>query len=306
MNVITLPIESSAPDKETCAHYIFSHRLDGLGTFIGEVLLATDSFVQTHAYTEKGEIRIQPRLFPNDMPEEERQQVIQLREEHGRSAEIIEQTSWFYEEPVPVPEIVWQPRKERRNLSGDLLRGLFHTGVTQLVSVYEIFIGDIARATYCKNHELLAIDEKQLTTAEIIQLGSYDNIIQSLIERGVGKLIFNVSYSSLVERFHRVLHVGIHDHASPVKLFPVHHLIEKRNIIVHNDGIASSVYVEKMKGYGEESVLQQNEQLPISFVSFYEDLAMIRELGHYIEKCIQERWPNIDYITYSPQVIQSV
>lgn len=297
MKELLLPMETSSLDQETYSHYIFHHRLDGLGTFIGEVLLSVDLFAQRYVYKDENEIRLQPRLFLNDMPEEERQSLIALREEHGRTDEIIRQTSWFCEEPIPAPEILWCPRKERRNLCGDLLRGLFHTAITRLVSVYEILIGDIAKEIYKNNHDLLAIEERQLTSAEIVELQTYDKVIESLIERAVSKLVHEITYPKLVDRFHRTFHVGIHDRESPVQLFAVHHLIEKRNIIVHNDGVASSTYVAKMQDYNDDSILEENDELPVDFVSFYDDLSMIRKLGSYIESCAQHRWPNLDLIS---------
>jgi len=297
MDTIVLPLESETPAIESYAHYIFRHRLDGLGTFIGEVLLSMGLFEQEYIYKSNDKVRIHPRLFLNDAREEQRQQVIALREKHGRTDEIMQQTSWFHEDPVPSPEIVWCPRKERQNLCGDLLKGLFHTALTQLVSVYEILIGDTARAILNGHNELLGVDERQLTSKEIVELQNYERVIDDLIERAVSKFTHNVAYPDLVTRFHSKFHIGIHDMNSPVQLFPVHHLIEKRNIIVHNDGITSSKYIEKMRGYNTPEILAEDEELPIDFMSFYNDLLMIRQLGTYIETCTQGRWPDLPYIT---------
>ena len=126
------------------------------------------------------------------MPEDKRKQIIALRDEHGRSDQIMQQTSWFHEDPVPSPEVVWHPRKERQNLTGDLLKGLFHTAVTQLVSIYEILIGDIACEVLGGYKHLLAIRENQLTSEEIIELQSYERIIEVLIDRAVSKFTYSV------------------------------------------------------------------------------------------------------------------
>lgn len=298
MNEIVIPIESETPDIESYAHYIFRHRLDGLGTFIGEVLLSMGLFEQEYIYKTNKEIRVKPQLFLNDMPEEQRQQLISLRNEHGRTDEIMQQTSWFHENPVPSPEIIWHPRKERKNLCGDLLRSLFHAALTQLVSAYEIFIGDTARAILRDEKELLAVDERQLTSKEIIDLQDYEKLIDVLIERAVSKLTHNVTYPKLVNRFHIKYHIGIHNRNSPVQLFQVHHLIEKRNIIVHNDGVASSKYIEKLSSYSSPELLDENEELLVDFLRFYNDLLMIMELGKYIETCTQKKWPSLPYMTY--------
>lgn len=298
MNEIRLPIESNTPTKESYAHYIFRHRLDGLGTFIGEVLLSMGLFEQEYIYQTEKEIRFQPKLFLNDMPEDQRKEMIALREEHGRTDEIMQQTSWFHEDPVPSPILVWNPRKERQNLCGDLLKGLYCTAVTQLVSIYEILIGDLAREIFKNNHELLAIKEKQLTSEDIIELNSYEKIIDVLIDRAVSKFTHSTSYPDLVKRFHTKFRIGIHDKHSPVEMFPIHHLIEKRNIVVHNDGVASSSYVERMRNYKQTEILEEYDEIVIDFVGFYNELSMIRNLGTYIENCVYKRWPDLPYMTY--------
>ena len=305
--VLILPIETDALPKETYSHYIFRHRLDGLGTFIGEVLISIDLFAQKYMYKGDSEVRVQPRLFLNDMPEAERQKMIRLREELGRTDEVMQATSWFCEEPIPTPEIVWRPRKERQNLCGDLLRGTFYAAITQLVSTYEIFLEDIAREIYRCNISLLADEKKPkeelliLTSLEIVQLADYDNVIEALMNRAINRLSRDMSYPKLVGRFQNAFHVGIHDQDSPIQqIFPVHHLIEKRNIIVHNDGQASLEYVEKMKIYNDSSILKKDEEVPVDFQDFYNHLSMIREIGKYIELCVQSRWTNLSYITCEP------
>jgi hypothetical protein len=295
MNEIILPIESNNLDIESYPHCIFRYRLDGLGTFIGEVLLSMGFFEKKYIYKTSEEIRFKPKLYLNDMPEENRKELIDFREKHGRTEEIMEQTSWFHEEPVKTPEFVWKPRSERQNLCGDLLRGLFFSAVTQLVSIYEIFIADLAKEIFRNNHELLAIPEKQLSSEKIIRLESYEKIIDELIDRAIRKFTYGTSYPKLVERFQTKFHIGIHDRNSPAQLFAVHHLIEKRNIIVHNDGVASSTYIERMKNYGNAELIKEDDEVIIDFTKFYNDLVVIRELGEYIETCVQTRWPNLQY-----------
>lgn len=234
--------------------------LDRLGTFIGEMLVAA------HLFEEKEPLLITIRPTLHD---------------------------WFKEllgklGPLPAPEITIS-YKSLKNPRRTLAKSLFYTGITQLVSCYEMYVGTLAEEIYQYNPKLLAVVERQLTSAELIALGSYEDIVESLINRATSNLL-TLAYPSMVQRFNREFHVGIHHAEAPATLFEVHHLIEQRNIIIHNGGRASHLYIERMNAYKGEAILKKYEDIPINFEKFFDYLYMLSALGDYIDKKVQAKW----------------
>lgn len=270
MKSITIPLELPKPKRNlTNACHELYRRLNPFGSFVAESLVSASLFEQKMRNEDFKEIQIKPDIY---------------YWYHVFLSEITEQKP----QPIPVPEITIKEDIKRQGIR-DLPRALFHTAITQLAAAYEIFLHDLAEEVYLKNTELLVAKEKQLSTEEILQLGSFDSIIEELKDRAVNNLI-SLSYPNIVERFGRVFHIGIHDKNSPASLFAVHHLIEKRNIIVHNNGWVSKNYMQRMSVYSEPSIIEFREEVPINFEEFFDDLELVVKLALYVDECIQKKW----------------
>jgi hypothetical protein len=201
---------------------------------------------------------------------------------------------WFgerhlnYPGPIPTPEISIE-HQSLNDTTRELPRALYYTAITQLVSEFEIYLGSLAREVYLYNPSLLAVEEKQLSSAELIELGTYDRIVQELTDRAVNKLVM-LSYPNLVQRFNREFHVGIHHSDSPASLFDIHHMIEQRNIIVHNNGYSSPLYLERMAGYNNPDVLKPHRSVRPDFLRFYAMLDATAALCDYVDARVREKW----------------
>ncbi|MCH7497718.1 MAG: hypothetical protein IH971_07705 [Candidatus Marinimicrobia bacterium] len=126
-------------------------------------------------------------------------------------------------------------KREWDKLRGDIPSRLYESSIVQLASHFEIFISELVSEVYFANTSLLAIDELQLTTRQILEIGSIEKIRQYLIEKATRNLISR-SYPALVEAFQHTFHVGLHQSHAPLPQVEIHHFIEIRNLIVHNDG----------------------------------------------------------------------
>jgi|GEM_PF-2635227 len=278
MKSITIPLKLPKPERNlTNACSGLYTRLNSFGSFVAESLVAASLFEKKMRSEDFEEIQIKPEIYYYDLSDAVLNKLLKRKMC-----------------PVPAPIINVRGDIKHENNNRDLPRALFHTAITQLVTAYELFLQDLAEEVYLKNTELLEVKEKQLSTEEILQLGSFDSIVRELKNRAVNNLI-SLSYPNLIERFGRTFHVGIHDKDSPASLFAVHHLIEKRNVVVHNNGWISKNYIQRLSIYSDPSIKELGEEVSINFEEFFDDLAMIMKLAFYVDGCIQSKWKVSSY-----------
>lgn len=169
---------------------------------------------------------------------------------------------------------------------------LFKNSIINISSSFEQYIKEIVSEIYTWNEGLLNINEKQLTTSEILEFDSIDSIKQELAERAVTALIMS-NYPNIVAKFERKFHVGIHDKSAPIELFEMHHFIEIRNIIVHNDGYCSSLFLKRLENYNLESPLGVTEshssvKIDFDYIDTIKD--KIISLICHIDKQVRLKW----------------
>ena len=167
---------------------------------------------------------------------------------------------------------------------------LFGAAWVQLATIYEVYLAELIGEALRDNLELISIEEKQLTTAEIFALGDFGKIRERLIDRWVFKFGMG-SYPVKVDRLQSKFHIGIHSDRAPIEIFDVHDFVEVRNVLSHSDGHASSEYHERMSGYGRQTLLRGRYASPtVDFrwlMGFSERLA---ELCDFIELEMSDRW----------------
>lgn len=192
-------------------------------------------------------------------------------------------------ESVSSPDIKIQP-DEREKLFKFVPAQLFNLSVVQLATLYEVFLSELIEDILWNNDKWLEIEEKQLTTKEIFDLGNLENIRMKLMERKVLDFAM-LSYPKKVERFEKEFHVGLHQKKFPLSLFEVHDFLEVRNVIVHSDGHASQHYVERMKNYNQPTLIQRRFSTPkVDFswlISFGKDLISLCSL---VDEKISQKW----------------
>lgn len=174
---------------------------------------------------------------------------------------------------------------------------LFQNTIVNIASCYEIYLRELAKEIYRYNQELLKIDEKQLTTKEILSYESLAELCDELIEKSVTNLIM-LTYPDIVKKFESKFHIGIHSKKSPMTIFEVHHFLEVRNIIVHNEGHASKLFFQRLNSYDEKSPLEIKGELnspktDFEYIASFKDKLIL--LAEHIDNEARSKWKTTEY-----------
>lgn len=257
-------IQDEEPPRPTDSLDELRILLERLGSFAGETLLALHSFRDADGRDKP----VRPALH---------QPSYGARDRRRRA---------------PAPEILVAEEAIPKLLRDNTTETLYYACLTWLVSAYEDYIRSIAWEVYQGNADhLLARSEYQLTSEKFLELGDFKRIKGELRDRAVENLIQSRPYPKMVERFEREFHVGIHHEASTVDQFAAHHLIERRNIAVHNKGRANEQYRARLDNYDrDEELLQGITKIPVDFTQLYDWIFMIEELCTHIDEEIKRRW----------------
>ena len=189
-----------------------------------------------------------------------------------------------------LPKIVLS--SDEGNLSGNLINYLFRHSLSQLVSNYEIFLNELTEEIFIRHDEFLAVDEKQLTTKDIFELGDLDSIREVLIKKKVMDHAMS-AYPKRVDLFQKQFFVGIHSKKAPITLAEVHDLMEVRNVIQHSDAHASPQYFKRMGNYKPDYKLLLEREHSTPKVDFEWLLSMVQnllKLTEYIDGEVAKKW----------------
>lgn len=184
-------------------------------------------------------------------------------------------------------------KNDNLNLLRSLPEQLFGSGVIQLAAAFEAYLGDVLADVHFNNDSLIRAHDKQLPVSTVLALESLEDVRRLLIEEEVAGFL-SAAYPSLVDRFERRLHVGLHSKKSPVKKCEAHHFFEVRNIIVHNEGRASSQYLERLAPYAgdppEAQLRKKGESFPVDFGWLFSQGRMLFDLASFLDKELTEKW----------------
>ena len=178
-------------------------------------------------------------------------------------------------------------------ISKNLAKNLFHHSISQLVTNFEIFLNEISEDILWRNKQLLAVDEKQLTTKEIFELKDLETIQSILIDRKIMNSAMS-SYPKRVEEFQKLFHIGIHAKKSPMLLAEIHDMIEVRNVIQHNDGHTSLHYLDRMSVYSDSEYTKllksEHSTLNINYTWLLDFGQRMVLLAEYIDTEVNSKW----------------
>jgi hypothetical protein len=178
------------------------------------------------------------------------------------------------------------------SLEAKMLERLFYTSLVQLASHYEMFLTKLAEEIYL-NNDLIKECERKLTVAEVMKFRDFDELTANVIKDLTTDLVHK-SYPNIVSSYEHGFHIGIHDKTSPISLPVVHNLIELRNVVVHNDGHASKLYLERTLSYKEQKLPKvltyEYESLEIDFPWLIDTAKFLLRLGNHIDQQARKRW----------------
>lgn len=125
----------------------------------------------------------------------------------------------------------WVPDGGSENLpeSHEVYRTLVtHAAFLLGYSYFEAFLSDLVRETYAARRTMLP-KNKELKYSDILSLGSFDAIVQSMIEKNV-RAVFGEPMSNIIKHFEEKLHLEWpHEHKADSEIASC-----LRNCIIHN------------------------------------------------------------------------
>lgn len=185
---------------------------------------------------------------------------------------------------------------KQNKLINNQLPILYQSSLITLVMYFELLIANIIRKRIYDYPESVKIDEKPLTLIDIRKFGSMEIAENYLIEKEVGKLI-RESYMVWVEYFKKNFKckfdlISILDDS-------VIEIIQRRNIIVHNDGVINGIYLSNVP----KTSYKSDDKVVIAIEYILEAIRIIEKCGLFMGIEIWQRVEknSIDRATFLEQ-----
>ena len=149
--------------------------------------------------------------------------------------------------------------------------------LVSVVSLFDAYLSRILKNVYMVRPEILNSSNKQLTFSEIVKFGSIEDAKNSIIEKEIETLLRD-SHISQFAWLEKNLDVKLTDLAA-WKCFI--ELTERRNLLVHADGMVSAHYIETCRKHGIELAEGTNlgDQLDVSDEYYKKACNCVAEIG---------------------------
>jgi hypothetical protein len=149
--------------------------------------------------------------------------------------------------------------------------------IVTLVSQYDAYLGQIIRFMFKAKPELLNASEKNLTYSQVIDFGSFEKVREFIIEKEV-ETVLRKSHIEHFEWLETKLSIPLR---KDLKIWPTFvELTERRNLFVHNDGIASSKYYDVCREHSvPPNESKEGRTLPANLKYFTSSYQCILEIG---------------------------
>lgn len=116
-----------------------------------------------------------------------------------------------------------------------------------LVSRYDAFLGRLIRTMVLTRPELLKSSERTLSLSQLLDLGDFDSARDCLIEKEI-EFVLRKSHDDHFQWLESRLGIPLRKDLPSWKCFV--ELTERRNLLVHNDGLVSHQYLANCKEHG--------------------------------------------------------
>lgn len=135
---------------------------------------------------------------------------------------------------------------------------LYSSLLTTLVGGFEIFVAEIARFAYARFPGSAPMDGVTFTWQQVSTHATIEALREEAAEKAVNDLL-RESFDDWIDRFGKRFGVKIPEQ---VRGLDVREVFQRRNVVVHNSGIANNLYREKLAGLPDLAIL--GEQLPVT------------------------------------------
>ena len=128
--------------------------------------------------------------------------------------------------------------------------------IVSIVSQYDAFLGDLLRALYIINPNIIRSSEKELTIEHLFQFDSIDDLKDHIVDKEVESLLREEHFEQLKVLERRITKVSGNDFTLtkdlPVLPFFIE-LTQRRNLFVHANGLTTRQYFESKRKWNFES-----------------------------------------------------
>jgi hypothetical protein len=151
-------------------------------------------------------------------------------------------------------------------------RLLYRSALISLIIYFESLIAQLFRISFEKNPESIGIQKKTLQYSDIVELGSTEEAKRYLIDKEVEDLMFKG-----FDEWHDYMTSKLNLKLGYIKRVKgqLTEILVRRNLFVHNDGVANSIYMKKVaeeyrKGIKKGDILNVDKDYMENAISMIE------------------------------------
>ncbi|OMG00425.1 hypothetical protein [Paenibacillus sp. FSL R7-0337] len=152
---------------------------------------------------------------------------------------------------------------------------LYQSTLISMVIYFEMFVASIIKHRLVRYPKAADIEYKTLTFDDIRKLGSFENAEQYLIEQVIETLLRD-KYLEWINYIKTNMKLKL-DRISPLN-DKVIEIIQRRNLFVHNEGIANNIYLNNINSEFKSEVML-GEKLEITPEYIDKSISTIRHVG---------------------------
>lgn len=173
---------------------------------------------------------------------------------------------------------------------GQARRNLPHMLLIWLVAVYDSFLMQMLRAMFLSRPELLKSGQRQISYDKLLEFQDFDDATEFVIEKET-EGILRESHAEQVRKISGYL--GDTPLTKDLTIWPHFiELCERRNLLVHTDGIVSTQYLEVCRKYGYDvSNIKKGDRLKVGWTYLRRAAFIIFEMS---AKLLQVTWRKLD------------
>ena len=123
------------------------------------------------------------------------------------------------------------------------------SGIINLINVYDKLISRLMRVVYIYRPQMIKDSDKKLSISEILEIGSIEDVRESIIEKEVDEILRGDHFSHFDWFSDRSLG-SEYDKKDEVKKFI--EITQRRNLFVHADGVVNKQYLNGCKKHGAD------------------------------------------------------
>ncbi len=205
-----------------------------------------------------------------------------------RGQEIV---AWLQEDPnragLVIDDIVrWMKVMDRQPpVQGALLR---RSALINLVIYFELLLTDLIQSYYLRYPAALPAEDRMLSLAELRSIGSVDEAERYLIEKEADSVL-RKSLGDQLDYF--VKRFKIDTKPIAFLLHDLNEITQRRNLMVHNDGIVNQMYLSKVTaGSKAASSVQLGQRLKIDVDYMSNAIDVIQASGYVLAQQCWRKW----------------